>query len=426
MLNDLPELVKENIIDSETARRIAEYYRNKNQREPNRLIALFSIIGAILVGLGIILIIAHNWEYYSRLTKSIFAFLPLLIGQAACIYSFVKKKDHRVWMEAASAFLFFGIGASISLISQVYHINGDLAEFIFIWMLLALPQIYILNSSTASLLYLLGISWYGCELGYDHYPAAIPHKYWILIAAMIPFYLKLLKTNPASNYSVLHSRLIPLSIAVLFGSFGIYHSQFLFITYVSLFSTYLMIGQLPIFKNSRKSIQSYSGLGLLGIVICLTPLTFGEMWVMVYRDFFSKGMLLNSPAFLSAAGMSLIAVILLIKNPSINDEPISIVKYSFLVFIGIFILGSTNTSLAEILSIAMLMTIGIRVINQGIKNDHLGTVNYGVLILSISFICKFFDNDLSFVVRGLLFILVGFGFFAANYLTIKKRKKDEQ
>jgi hypothetical protein len=38
-------------------------------------------------------------------------------------------------------------------------------------------------------------------------------------------------------------------------------------------------------------------------------------------------------------------------------------------------------------------------------------------------VCKFFDEDLSFITRGILFISVGIGFFVANYLVIKKRKK---
>jgi len=38
-------------------------------------------------------------------------------------------------------------------------------------------------------------------------------------------------------------------------------------------------------------------------------------------------------------------------------------------------------------------------------------------------ICRFFDTNLSFVLRGLLFVLVGLGFFAMNYWMIRKRKQ---
>jgi hypothetical protein len=46
-----------------------------------------------------------------------------------------------------------------------------------------------------------------------------------------------------------------------------------------------------------------------------------------------------------------------------------------------------------------------------------------LLIITALIACRFFDTDFSFVVRGLVFIGVGVGFFATNYYMIKKRKK---
>lgn len=92
MIKDLPELIEANVISQETAERISDYYHQKKNKEPNRLIAVFGIIGAILVGMGIILIVAHNWDDFGRTTKSILAFLPLLLGQASCAFALIKKK----------------------------------------------------------------------------------------------------------------------------------------------------------------------------------------------------------------------------------------------------------------------------------------------------------------------------------------------
>ncbi|MEM6542707.1 MAG: DUF2157 domain-containing protein, partial [Bacteroidota bacterium] len=61
----------------------------------------------------------------------------------------------------------------------------------------------------------------------------------------------------------------------------------------------------------------------------------------------------------------------------------------------------------------------------GAKQDHLGILNYGLLILTALVVCRFFDTDLSFVVRGIMFVSVGAGFFVANYLMLKKRKANE-
>ena len=74
ILKELTELTKENVITQETAERIRDYYENKSSSSTNRLFIIFGILGAILVGLGVILVIAHNWDELTRGTKTFFAF----------------------------------------------------------------------------------------------------------------------------------------------------------------------------------------------------------------------------------------------------------------------------------------------------------------------------------------------------------------
>ena len=118
---DLPELVEAGLIDQSTADRIQDYYLQKKGNPSNRLFVVFGVLGAILVGLGIILIVAHNWDQLPRMAKTVFAFLPLVIGQLLCAYALFKKSDSLAWRESSASFLFFALGASIALVSQVYN-----------------------------------------------------------------------------------------------------------------------------------------------------------------------------------------------------------------------------------------------------------------------------------------------------------------
>lgn len=250
MLKDLQELLNANVISQSTADQITEYYKNKKNKEPNRLIAVFGIVGAILVGMGIILIVAHNWDNFNRFTKSLLAFLPLIAGQILAAYAMIKKKDQKVWIEGTSAFLFFSVGACIAMISQIYHISGELPDFILTWMLLALPQIYIMNSSVASLFYLTGINYYVMEVGYSRFYSLESLIFWVLLIAMIPHYIMLLKKKAESNYAVLHSRLIPISIMIGLGSSAEKNEELMFIAFMSLFSAFLLLGSLPVFHRT--------------------------------------------------------------------------------------------------------------------------------------------------------------------------------
>ncbi len=44
-------------------------------------------LGAILIGGGIILLVAHNWENFGKGTRTILSILPLLLAQALAWYS---------------------------------------------------------------------------------------------------------------------------------------------------------------------------------------------------------------------------------------------------------------------------------------------------------------------------------------------------
>nr|MBP6695882.1 DUF2157 domain-containing protein [Saprospiraceae bacterium] len=84
---DIEELLHKDIIDEKTAEKIYNYYRHKKSNSENPLFIVFGILGAILVGLGIILIIAHNWDHLSRLVKTVIVFIPMAISQILCGYT---------------------------------------------------------------------------------------------------------------------------------------------------------------------------------------------------------------------------------------------------------------------------------------------------------------------------------------------------
>jgi hypothetical protein len=48
-------------------------------------------------------------------------------------------------------------------------------------------------------------------------------------------------------------------------------------------------------------------------------------------------------------------------------------------------------------------------------------VNTGLLVLSALIIARFFDSDLSFLARGVAFILLGAGFLTANVVILRRK-----
>lgn len=425
MLKDLQELVKAEVISQNTADKISDFYRKKGEDSTNRLFIIFGILGAILVGLGIIMIIAHNWDELSKTTKTFFAFLPLVVGQLLCLFTLIKKQDSVAWRESSAAFLFFSVSASISLVSQIYNIPGNLSYYLLTWMLLCLPLIYVMNSSITSLLYIVGITFYAGETGYWSQPQSEAYFYWLLLLAVLPHYYLLFKKKHESNFVVFHHWLVPLSIIISLGTVAYKTGSLMYIAYFSLFGLLYLVGNSAIFAQQKTRNNGYKILGTLGSIILLLTLSFDWFWDALRKRDFQFNEVITSPEFFAAVVLSLLAGGLLLfqlKSKSIRDmKPVAPV---FILFILTFIIG-LSSSIAVVLINFFVFAIGILTIKDGAKKDHLGILNFGLLIITALVICRFFDADLSFVFKGILFVSVGVGFFAANSWMLKKRKTNE-
>ena len=185
----LKELTEQEIISPAIADQIQSFYQSKNKPVESSVIAIFSILGAALIGLGIILIVAHNWDDLSRPIKTFLAFLPMLIGQGLVGFTLFKKSDSLAWREGSATFLFFAVGGCIAMVSQIYNLEGELYSFLLTWLILTLPLIYVMRSSMVSLLFIGGITWYACLYRFNSPDEPIPWIYWGLMAIATPLIL---------------------------------------------------------------------------------------------------------------------------------------------------------------------------------------------------------------------------------------------
>lgn len=416
IINELPYLVKNEVISQETSDRIESFYLKSEVNSPNRLLTVFGVLGSVLVGLGVILIIAHNWDFFPKSIKTLLAFLPLLLGQVMSGYSILKKKSTS-WSESSGVFLFFAVGSSMALISQIYNIPGNFNTYLLTWIALCLPLVYLLRSNALFLLTIIFSTYYACEFGFANEKS--PWLYLLLIASIIPFYLLKLKREGLVNLIAVSNWLLPLSLTVVAGSFVYSEWELLPVIYLLLFSSLYLIGMLPVFKNHSLRKNGYAVLGSLGMVIVLLITSFKLIWEKLYIS-----INYSSQEFVIVVILLLINVGLLVFNKlNSKKENFNLFLYVGCLFAMIFFLGSQFNLVGTILVNALLFFLGVMAIKRGVDKIHFAIMNYGLLILSALIVCRFFDTNMSFVVRGLLFVLIGAGFFVANYTMVKLNTK---
>lgn len=225
---------------------------------------------------------------------------------------------------------------------------------------------------------------------------------------------------------VFHNWVIPISITIVLGAFADKAEELMFVGYFSLFGLFYLIGNLDFFNEQKTRNSGYRTIGSLGSIILLLILSFDDFWEDLRRKYFLFSEMLSTPEFFVSAAISILAGVLLYlyqKNKPWND--IKPLAPMFILFIVAFFIG-LSFPFAVILINFYVFALGILTIREGAKQNHLGVLNYGLIIITALVICRFFDTNLSFVVRGILFVSVGVGFFATNYWMLKKRKTNEQ
>ncbi len=432
ILRALPELVQAHIISEETAEQIRRYYGDQPNKSSNRLFIVFGILGALLVAMGIVLIIAHNWDILPKEAKLFIGCAPMIAGQCLTGYIVFKKIESRAWREGAAVFLFLSVAVAIAIVSQVYNIEGTLAGFLITWMWLVLPIAYILRSSMASMMFIIGITWYACETGYFNYPHAPSSMYWLLFALILPFYyMEFLRFDLKNNYYYFHSWLLAGSVTIALGTFAHYGGELMMIAYMSLFSGFVILGEMERFSTNRILTNAFLVVGSLGVMSLLLALSFEFYWDEVV-DFMSddrngrfweqQNVFLEAEMIASVVTTLLTGLLLIIQLRSTRIIDVNSKSFAFILFILLFFVGITAPKISQILVNLIILFFAVHTIRSGAQKNHLGILNYGILIITTLIICRFFDTDLSFVIRGLMFIAVGAGFFAANYYMIRKRK----
>ncbi|MFP6581027.1 MAG: DUF2157 domain-containing protein [Candidatus Hydrogenedentota bacterium] len=428
LYEELPKLVSNNILNDEDAERIKVHYGPVSQTSISSIaLTLCSVLGATLIGSGLILLLAHNWEELSRPLRTIISFAPLVIGQMVAGWALFKNKTSRAWREGSGAFLALAIGSSISLIGQTYHIPGNLTNFLFTWMLLGLPVVYLLRSTTAAVFYLVGTTSWAISMQIQG-----GHTLWYipLLLAILPFLWQALRSGADRPRTLLLGWVLCLNLCV---SLGVVLEKMLpglwIPAYASLFAIMILVGRIW-YSDTRG--QPYTIIGTLGSVILALIFTFDGFWRSVgyhyYRygyDYHLAGAIQD---YLIVVGLLSVVVVLGLRRFRDGDRTMFV--WLALPLLAVLFFGLQNLAESDIVSEfavlsfnLYLFALGALTMCAGVREGKLSTANGGMGVLALLFTFRFFDSDLGFVVRGVAFILIGSGFLFANVLMARRIRK---
>jgi len=418
LYQQLPDLVAKGVLSQEAADKIKQHFGEIKETSRTSVILFFcGVVGAIFIGLGIILLLAHNWENLSRTTRALVSFAPLLLGQGLALGALLKRPASAAFKEASATFLSLMVAASIALVCQTYHIPGETGAFVITWMLLILPLVYLLEASLPAAIYLVGVtSWAG-----SHWndPARML-LFWPLALAVVPHFIWAVRREIYTLRSTILSfaMICCFSVGAGFTLRNAFPDSWL-VVLPATYAVFYLLASRPFDTATANWQRPWRVLGSLALFVHALLLTFRFAWKEM-ADFGLSEMgwegaqggapveYLITVALIGAAGA------LFLDTVRRRDTLASLFGALPFLAMGGYCLRGQPPVFTQAFFNAYLFVLSVSHILIGGRRSSLGTVNMGMLMLAVLIITRFFDSDIGFILKGLVFICVGVGFLLTN------------
>src|SRR5690606_60724 len=134
----------------------------------------------------------------------------------------------------------------------------------------------------------------------------------------------------------------------------------------------------------------YLIIGAFGSILMLIALSFDAFWDYIAEENFNFTTIFYTPEVLTTLGLTLIASILLYHHVTSQSwTQIKPLAPAFLIAAILFFGGFPQLFSTIVINVIMLL-IGVLTIRDGALNNHLGVMNYGLLIITALVISRFF------------------------------------
>lgn len=432
---ELPGLVAHGVLDEAAAERLRRRYPLESAFSGIRLaIVVCALFGALLVGAGVILILAHNWEHLGRPARTAIALLPLLASQVLAGWVLVRRGSSTAWREGSATLVALALATAIALVDQTYHTGDDLESFLWRWSLLMAPLPWLLNASSVAVIFLAALTWWAGAAKVDRLEVV---WLWPLALAVVPHVISVMRSERRGLRAANLQWACAIFLCVAAGLGLEWRVPGLWIlVYAGLFA--LMIAGGHAMRRDEDGLwrRPFQVVGVAGSVVLWLILSFDEPWRHIGWNHIHDSERFHRAASLFdvvlAVGLPLAAfavVALLLDRRRDRLTMLWTVSVPVVAIMWPLVAASEGTDARWIAALAfnlVLLGVGIATVASGVRSQSLGTVNLGMVVIAALVVVRFFDAEIGFVAKGLAFIAVGIGFLVANAVMTRRLRRAQR
>jgi len=411
----------EGLVDESLAGRILARYPEAAERNWSRII--FSAIGAVLVGLGVILFFAYNWQQLPKAVKLVLVFSALLAAHGGALAIARRTDANRGLVEGLHVLGTMLFGAGIWLVAQIYHIDEHYPNAFLVWSLGALALAWTMPSIAQALLALFLVTfWAGVEV--LQFRSPMHGAPALVVACVLP--LAWLRRSPV----LLFWTLAVLYLVTAFTAIGTHSNVLLPLLFV-LGAAGLVAGTAAPATSFPRAAGPLRTLGLLVVLGCSFLLSFKDAFGLLRRVDFSRP---EAVIYLGAACTALAGAIVLLVRA--RRAGLDAYRYWELALLGlglVIVLTSGFFGYARgvgwpvvlVFNVIMLGFAALFIL-EGSEQLRAKMVGAGCLLFALVAFGRYADLFTSLLVRAAVFVALGAAlFFVGNFYSRSRRRAQE-
>jgi uncharacterized membrane protein len=424
---ELPGWVADGIITEESAVRLRERYPDPKREARPLGVIMVAVLGAALIGAGIISLLAYNWDQLERPARTVVSLLPLLITQVLAGLALTRWKHSTAAREAVCVGLIASIGIAISLIAQTYQIGGDFKRFMLTWFFLSLPAVYLLRSGFGYTLCQIGLfvwiwpDWFSRAEGHN-----LLYPLWLLFT--LPYWFWIRRQGDVYRLQGMLLKWV-LAIAVYWGS-AFWLDQHIHYYWTVVYAIYFALGFLLDRQSGAADWRGrpFAVIGIIGTVALLIMLSMG---VWSWGNSMRQLDLANVKVWVCiVAGLCWLALWgRAIVQKDVWRAVLGSLPFALLLVITLqWLVGWSVYYEWRSLSVQSSFTlytlaVGAWLAFLGFMQHRLSILNLGLLIVGLLAVFRFFDDSYGFLLKGSVFIAVGVVFIVTNLMVSRRISK---
>lgn len=405
------------LVDEALAQRILARYPAAAERNWGRIV--FSGIGAVLVGLGVILFFAYNWQALPKAAKLALAIGALVVAHGGALAAARRADAGHGLIEGLHVLGTMLFGAGIWLVAQIYHIDEHYPNAFLVWSLGALALAWAMPSVVQALLALFLVTfWAGVELFDFHTPVhgapllvvlgILPLAWWRRSPTLLFFTLAVLYLVTAFAAGAISAKVV-MPLLFLMGAAG------------------LIAGAAAPATAFPAAGGPLRGVGLLVVLGCSYLLSFRDAAGLLHKVDFSRP---GVAIYLGAAGVALtLAVFLLARGrlaqlDTYRRWQLGLVGVGLIIVLASMFLFARGGGWPVVLSFnAIVLGLAALLILEGSEHLRPKLVAAGCLLFAMVAFGRYVDLFTSLLVRAAVFVVLGAALFSVGNFYARSRRR---